>query len=416
MTYDYANPSAHLFLSDSYNELRDPTRFNLRYETLWFNELLLANLLAPVGGGRLAQHVSQQEYSSLFQADGFGLANSTLVRSDNKSITELVSQYGTFGGTSYALDLDYQHNDGVRPNNGLDRIEWFSTIKQQITPQDTLLVQVKYQDYSSGDNFQYYYQTNARRNFQYTEDQKPIVIGGWHHEWSPGAHTLLLGGRIATEQNFSDRGADQLMLYEDPEGTVYDAVRLPFDVSYRDQTEIYLAELNQIFQWDWLTLSLGGRWQGGSFQTQAQFTNPPPRRARLFTDPVAKGSLDEDFNRLTGYGYLTLEPLDRLWLIGGATYDDITYPANFRNPPLSGGEPENPNLGPKAGLVWNPAAPFTLRGAIPVRSAVSARMRTTGWSRPRWRASLRPSAASFRSRSSAPSPPPSSRPMRLPWT
>ncbi len=62
VTYDYANSSAHLFLADSYNDLRDPTRFNLRYETVWFNELLLANILSPVGGGRLSQHLSQQEY------------------------------------------------------------------------------------------------------------------------------------------------------------------------------------------------------------------------------------------------------------------------------------------------------------------------------------------------------------------
>ena len=86
----------------------------------------LANLLSPIGGGRLSQNVSQQEYSSLFQADGLGIANSTLGRSDNKSVTELASQYGTFGGTSYAFDLDYQHNGGVRPNNGLDSIEWYT--------------------------------------------------------------------------------------------------------------------------------------------------------------------------------------------------------------------------------------------------------------------------------------------------
>jgi len=363
VTYDYANPAAHLFLSDSYNELRDPTRFNLRYETIWFNELLLANLLAPVGGGRLAQHVSQQEYSQLFQADGFGLANSTLGRSDNKSITELVSQYGTFGGTSYALDLDYQHSDGVRPNNGLDRIEWFSTVKQQVTPHDTLLAQVKYEDYSSGDNFQYYYQTNARRNFQFTEYQQPILVGGWHHEWSPGAHTLLLGGRIVTDQNFSDRGAKQLILGEDSTGAINAVAALPLNANYHGDVEIYLAELNQIFQWDRVTLSLGGRWQGGSFQTQAEFTDPPPGLASLFNEPVAKGSLDEDFNRLTGYGYLTLEPLDHLWLIGGAAYDNITYPANFRNPPLSAGEAQKSQLGPKAGLVWNPVSLFTFRGA-----------------------------------------------------
>jgi len=39
---DYANASAHLFLSDSYSALRDPARNNLRYETPWFAERLLA--------------------------------------------------------------------------------------------------------------------------------------------------------------------------------------------------------------------------------------------------------------------------------------------------------------------------------------------------------------------------------------
>jgi tetratricopeptide (TPR) repeat protein len=366
VTYDYANASAHLFLSDSYNDLRDPTRFNLRYETVWFNELLLANLLAPVGGGRLSQHVSQQEYSSLFQADGLGIANSTLGRSDNKSVTELVSQFGTFGGTSYALDLDYQHNGGVRPNNGLDSIEWYTTVKQQITPQDTLFALVKYEDYHSGDNFQYYYQTNARPNYQYDEYQQPIVVGGWHHEWSPGVHTLLLGGRISTEQDFSDVAgpqASQLMLIQDPTGALSAATALPFNVSEHDQFEIYLAELNQIFEWDRVTLSLGGRWQGGSFQTQAQFSNPPSGFPGWFNDPVAQASLDEGFNRYTGYGYLTVEPLEHLWLTGGAAYDDITYPANFRNPPLSPGEAHTCQLGPKAGLVWSPVSLLTVRGA-----------------------------------------------------
>jgi hypothetical protein len=356
VTYDYANAAAHLFLSDSYNDLRDPTRFNLRYETVWFNELLLANLLSPIGGGRLSQQVSQQEYSRLFQADGLGLANSTLGRSDNKSVTELASQYGTFGGTSYAFDLDYQHNDGVRPNNGLDSIEWYTTIKQQITPQDTLLALVKYEDYHSGDNFQYYDPTNARPNYRFDEYQQPIVVGGWHHEWSPGVHTLLLGGRLETEQYFSDLAAPQLTLIRN-NGAITLAGTTPLDVNYHNEFEIYLAELNQIFQWNRVTLSLGGRWQGGSFQTQAQFANSP---LPLTSNPFAQ---IEGFNRLTGYGYLTVEPLDRLWLTGGAAYDDITYPDNFRNPPLSPGEAHTYQLGPKAGLVWNPVPLLTLRGA-----------------------------------------------------
>jgi hypothetical protein len=359
VTYDYANDSAHLFLSDSYNELRDPTRFNLRYETVWFSELLLANLLSPVGAGRLSQNVSQQEYSRLFQADGLGLSSSTLVRSDNKSVTELASQFGTFGGTSYALDLDYQHNGGVRPNNDLDDIEWYTTLKQQITPQDTALALIKYEDYHSGDNFQYYDpQSQLRTHYRFDEYQHPIAVAGWDHEWSPEVHTLFLGGRLENEQFFSDLQATQLVLIPT---TTYSVDSVPFDVQYHSTFEIYTAELNQIFQWDRLSLSAGARYQNGTFDTAAQLYNPG--KLQLFFDGTPTNTASSDgFERITGYGYLTAEPLDRLWLTAGLVYDDITYPQNFRNPPISSGEDHSSQLGPKAAIVWEPVPQATVRG------------------------------------------------------
>src|SRR5262249_18258224 len=48
VSYDYGNYSAHAFLANSYNELRDPNLINLRYETPSEVEYLLANLLSPV--------------------------------------------------------------------------------------------------------------------------------------------------------------------------------------------------------------------------------------------------------------------------------------------------------------------------------------------------------------------------------
>ena len=77
VNFDYANYSAHLFLADSFNDLRDPQGVNLRYETPYVSEYLVANLLAPVGVGTLSQTVSQQEYSKLFERDGLGLSSST---------------------------------------------------------------------------------------------------------------------------------------------------------------------------------------------------------------------------------------------------------------------------------------------------------------------------------------------------
>ena len=49
---------------------------------------------------------------------------------------------------------------------------------------------------------------------------------------------------------------------------------------------------------------------------------------------------------------------------GGLTYDDITYPRNFRHPPISPGEDHRSQLGPKAAVVWDPLPQATLRGVF----------------------------------------------------
>ena len=362
VTDDYANYSAHLFLSDSYDVLRDPTRFNLRYETVWFNELLLANLLSPVGAGRLAQNVTEQEYSKLLQSDGLGFANTTSAATD-KSITELASQYGTYGRSSYALDLDYQHNNGVRVNNDLDSIEWYTTLKQQVTANDTAFALIKYENYHSGDNFQYYQPTNARPNYRFDEYQQPILTAGWHHDWGPGVHTLLFGGRLVNDQRFSDLQTPQLLLIEDTSGNfVGNDSAEKFDVNYRSQLEVYTMELSQIFEWDRVTLVAGARYQEGTYDTTVTFTNPPALVPTLFANPSDTTSVHSDFRRTTGYGYLTVEPLDRIWLTGGLTYDIMEYPLNFRNPPLTSGQASQSQIGPKAALVWEPAPVVTFRG------------------------------------------------------
>jgi Flp pilus assembly protein TadD len=365
VTHDYANSSAHLFISDSFNELRDPTRFNLRYETVWFSELLLANLLAPVGAGRLSQNISQQEYSKLFESDGRDLASSTLARSDGQ-LCQLASQFGTFRNTSWSLDLDYQHNDGVRPNNQLDRLEWYTTVKQQITPQDSVLLLAKYQDYKSGDNFQYYDPTNARPDFSFEEEQKPILVAGYQHEWSPGMRTLLLGGRLANEQRFADLQAKQLVLFQSTAGNLITNAGIPLDVSLESDLEIYTAELNQIAQFKGLTLVAGALWQGGRIQSLSTLENP-----QLFTNgfptpptPAAAGSFTEDFNRFKGYGYLTIEPVGRVWFTGGISYDYIKMPDNFRHPPLSSGTETRDLLSPKAAIVWSPISQVSVRGVF----------------------------------------------------
>lgn len=350
VSLDYGNFSAHLNLASSFNELRDPTRFNLRHETEWFNEHLLATLLAPPGAISLSQNLSQQEYSRMFSADRFGL-NSTFEYLSTGEYRETASQFGSWGGTSYALDLEYQHNDGWRPNNGLDRIEWYSRIKQRITPQDSLLLLAKYQDYESGDNFQYYDNSLARPAFYYTETQTPMLLAGWHHEWAPGVHTLFLGGRLVNDQQLGDTNAMQLLAVVNPPG-YFNPIGTPFDVTYDSDFEIYTAELNQIIQGDRHTDIFGVRYQQGEFDACTTFSNPPLGYETLFELPSVSWT-DNEFRRLSLYAYHHWEIVDGLMLIGGISYDELDFPANYRRPPLSKDETEYSRLSPKGALLWD---------------------------------------------------------------
>jgi Tfp pilus assembly protein PilF len=360
VTDDYANDSAHLFLSDSYYNLLDPTQFNLRYDTAWFNELLLANTLAPLGAGRLSQQVSQQDYSKLFESDGLGFAASSDARTDGM-YHETASQFGTFRNTSYGFDMDYYHNTGIRVNNGLDNLNLDATVKQQLTPDDTAMLLVQYENYHSGDNFQYYYQSNAMPYYKFTEEQEPELVATWHHEWAPGIHTILMIDRLVDDQQFSDKAAPQLLFFQPPQGgSPNQATSVPFDVNYQESFQIYGAELNQICQWGRVTLVAGARYQSGDFDTRDQFSNPE-KLAPYFTQ-IADGNTTGLFQRETAYSYLTVKPLDHLWLTGGVAADEETFPYYFRNPPITSGEDTRSQLGPKAALVWSPAPEVTVRG------------------------------------------------------
>src|SRR6185437_6430602 len=97
--------SAHLFLANSYFELLDPNRVNLRYETAFDDEFLIANLLAPVGASSLSQQVSQQEYSRLFEHDGAGAVSDTKYQV-NGDWVQALTEYGHYGHRAFAFEQD----------------------------------------------------------------------------------------------------------------------------------------------------------------------------------------------------------------------------------------------------------------------------------------------------------------------
>src|ERR1051326_6718203 len=195
VNYDYANYSAHLFLAESYDALRDPNLINLRYETPAFSELLVADLLAPAGAGSLSQNISQQEYSRLFDANHIGLYSGTEYLSRG-AWTESASQYGILGNFSYSFDAFYRSDPGQRPNNDADQLNLSIRVKQQLTQQDSIFFQAEYVNLSSGDLNQYYNQDSHSPMLRVKERQEPNLLLGYHREWAPGSHTLFLAGRF----------------------------------------------------------------------------------------------------------------------------------------------------------------------------------------------------------------------------
>ncbi|MGJ8726414.1 MAG: TonB-dependent receptor domain-containing protein [Roseibacillus sp.] len=213
---DYTSASAHLFLANSFDALRDPRRVSLRYETPWFNELLLANLFSPVGGGPLSQFVSQQEYSKMFHADGLGASVQGEWRSDEEMFTT-ASAFGSHRNFEFGIDVNYRQADGNRVNNQSDLLEIYAQAKWQATPDDIVYFLGKWQEQSSGDNFQTFDNRPLEPLVDFDENQRPgLLMAGWNHRWKPGVHTLFLGGRLSAEQTLTNPQSEQLKVVRSP--------------------------------------------------------------------------------------------------------------------------------------------------------------------------------------------------------
>jgi len=357
---DYANHSAHLFLANSYDTLRDPKLINLRYETSWYSELLVANLLAPVNSGSLSRNVSQQEYSKLFAEDGLGIFSNTEYFS-NGDWVQNASQYGYFGSTGYAFDVNYRSDNGYRPNNELEALDLSLRLKQQITEHDSVFFQVGYLDLSSGDVAQYYYQTNASTTFHAEEQQEPNLLAGYHRNWSPGQDTLFLFGWFDDELNLQDQNRNPLArstyVVDVGGGTLItnDFVWLPNDVAfdYDRQIKAYSTELQHAWQTPFQTLIVGARYQAGWTDTTNYFAQPPSPNP--FFTPIQLSQQNEtDLSRVSAYVYEQIRPFESLRLIGGLSYDRLEYPVNLDIPPITDEQDTADQWSPKAGLLWTP--------------------------------------------------------------
>ena len=349
---DYANYSSHLFLADSYDSLRDPKQINLRYETPWFSQLLVADLLSPVGAVSLSQRVSQQEYSRLFAGDQLGFYNDTQYTSRGDWV-ENASQYGNYGNTGFAFDEYYRSENGFRPNNDLQDFSFTAKIKQQLTPQDSVLFETVYDNFRSGDVRQYYAQSMASPTLRVTEVQDPNIYLGYHHEWAPGIDTLILAGRLQDTLTQNDPNSIALITTKNAGGQIVSVSQRPAVLDYSSALTAYSAEVQQVFQSDSQTLIAGARYQTGDLNDQSFLQHQIP----------VSQNFNPSLTRISGYGYYSYRVVDPLLLTAGLSYDRLTYPQNDEIPPITSNETTRDQVSPKAGFRWTPLTNTTFRGA-----------------------------------------------------
>jgi tetratricopeptide (TPR) repeat protein len=363
VNYDYANYSAHLFLANSYYGFSDPNLINLRYETPTENEYLLANLLAPVSAGTMSPTISQQEYSPLFERNRLGVVSDTEYLSCG-AWTESGAQFGTFENFSYDVEGFYRSDPGQQVNNDVEQRQLSAALKYQFTPQDTVYFQVKQYKANGGDLYQYYNPTNATRGFRFNEDQNPIVGLGYHHEWSPGIHTLLFAVRLEDSLSVTNPTGPTLIAFQ-PYATITGVPSITMHERYGSDLTIYSGELQQIWQTPVHNTILGTRIQYGDFDIR-NFQNAPSALAFVFPGPptnAAQQDVTSQFNRISVYGYHQWQVFDPLQLIGGLAYDRLTFPENISTAPISGTDRTVNQLSPKAGLIWTPLDNTTFRFA-----------------------------------------------------
>ena len=360
---DYGNASAHLFLASSYDALRDPRLFNLRYETPWFSELLVANLLAPVGVGTLSQNISQQEYSRLFERDRVGVSSTTKYFS-NGAWAERGSQFGTFGSFSYALDADYRSEPGFARNTDQEQTSLYAKAKWQLTPDDSLFLLLNYSDYKNGDTRQLYDPNSASPGFRSTETQEPNVFVGWHHEWAPGQHSLLLVSRLDDTVEYGDPSSPIPLVSRPGEGAPPTTFRTrPFSTDYRSALTAYGVEWEQIAELDRHTLVAGVRYQKGDVDTANMLVNGSGAPPGASAFPALTNSVANDLDRFSIYAYDIWQVLPSLRLSAGISYERLYFPVNIDLPPLDPGQQTKEKVSPKLGLEWSPLPDTHLRAA-----------------------------------------------------
>jgi tetratricopeptide (TPR) repeat protein len=362
---DYANYSAHLFLANSYEQMRDPDWNNLRYDTPAVSEFWIANLLAPTGAGWLSSSISEQPYARLFQENHFGGDSDTTYLSRG-AWTETADLYYTSDKFSFDVGTSYLYDPGQRPNDDFESREFDVNLKWQLSSRDSVFAAVQLAKIISGDHNVYYSQSYSSPDFRESETQVPNLYLGYHHEWSPGVHTLFFANRQVADESANTSHAAQH--FGDFDGETFTAVDLFVNREIvKLSPDSYSAELQQIWEQADHTTIIGARFDWGNVHYTNAESEVDGDQYDLSQFPNQNPFITQDFkldyDHFDIYGYHNWQIADSFALNLGLSYDYLYQPADVGTTPFATEEKTRTQISPKIGFIWTPAQNTTFRAA-----------------------------------------------------
>jgi hypothetical protein len=239
------------------------------------------------------------------------------------------------------------------------------SLKGQLTAQDSLFGTIQFLDYTSGDTAQYYNPPTTAPDFSFQNQQDPNITLGYHHDWSPGSHTLFFATYRTASEPVTANGVTQWI---GAYSTEFDGIVAmeQVDEKVTISPNQHSTELQQIFESPEHTTILGARYEWGTIQYQNYSVDNYSFYEILF--PNAPVVADQNFTlnsyQLSLYGYHTWQVADSLAATAGLDYDWLYQPANPSTTPFTDQEKTTVLISPKAGIVWTPANKTVVRAAF----------------------------------------------------
>lgn len=179
---DYANYSAHLFLSGAYSDLE--ARDNARD-----TELLLAQLMLPANNNSFNTYA---DYTSFFETPAYrGLISGVIGNRDTQNGSIVLNGGAPDAGLAGGATINIERTDGYRETNPSHGGGGAAFIKWDPTAEDSFFLQGLYTESRERDDFRADFEADAPVDVQDRRGAEgEAVTLGYRHRFSPAANLL----------------------------------------------------------------------------------------------------------------------------------------------------------------------------------------------------------------------------------